>query len=501
MSVMLSVLAFAGQPDACGLPGAAEVFSSGEPVMVRVRQLIADGRLAEAEAALEADRAAGEAGRKRAAEDGLETIRRLRRDYHLDLPMLVERLRGAIPDVTESDVRRWQQAGEVQHRVLDGRVAFFIREPSNIFRFCDEAKRRRAAQWATRPAGVPDKQARAEEALLKHLADVIEAAESSGRTEVLPIRHRIRYKLTVLPNRPGARRGSLVRCWLPFPQEYRQQKEVKLVRASPAGYRIAPNAIVGGNPGGAAQRTLYLEQRIDDPAQPVVFEEELEYVSFAFYPGLDDAAARPLPSDWGNACLGERPPHIVFPPALREAVRQAVGDEANPLVRARRIFHYVATTMRYCAEEEYAIIPSFTAKALETRKGDCGIHSMLFISMCRAAGIPARWQSGWETQPLQWNMHDWAEFYVEPWGWLPADTSYGLQASDDPRVREFYFGHQDSYRMIVNLDYGCPLDPPKSSLRSEPADFQRGEVEIDGRNLYYDDWSWGFQFDLEPAGG
>ena len=41
---------------------------------------------------------------------------------------------------------------------------------------------------------------------------------------------------------------------------------------------------------------------------------------------------------------------------------------------------------------------------------------------------------------------------------------------------------------IVNLDWGHELFPPKRSLRSEPADFQRGEVEIDGVNLYYDAW-------------
>ena len=96
-------------------------------------------------------------------------------------------------------------------------------------------------------------------------------------------------------------------------------------------------------------------------------------------------------------------------------------------------------------------------------------------------------------------MHDWAEFYVEPWGWLPADPSRGLQISDDPIIREFCFGHQDVYRLIVNLDYGSPLVPPKSSLRSEPADFQRGEVELDGRNLYFDEWTWQFEFEQEPV--
>ena len=70
-------------------------------------------------------------------------------------------------------------------------------------------------------------------------------------------------------------------------------------------------------------------------------------------------------------------------------------------------------------------------------------------------------------------MHDWAEIYLAPWGWLPADASYGVQKSDDPRIADFYCGHQDSYRMIVNLDWGreffpaqarpCAPSPPTSS--------------------------------------
>ena len=47
------------------------------------------------------------------------------------------------------------------------------------------------------------------------------------------------------------------------------------------------------------------------------------------------------------------------------------------------------------------------------------MQAMLFITMCRCAGVPARWQSGWETKPVGSSQHDWAEFYVEPWGWLP----------------------------------------------------------------------------------
>jgi transglutaminase-like putative cysteine protease len=211
--------------------------------------------------------------------------------------------------------------------------------------------------------------------------------------------------------------------------------------------------------------------------------------------------ARPLPADTQVEYLAERLPHIAFTPEIRRTVNNVVGSETDPLVRARHIFEFIDREIRYCAEEEYSIIPSFATKALELRRGDCGIHSMLFITMCRAAGIPARWQSGWTTRPEAWNMHDWAEFYVEPWGWLPADTSLGLQDSEDPRIRAFYFGHLDAYRLIVNLDYGALLHPPENSLRSEPADFQRGEVEIDGRNLYFDEWDWQFDPEVKPLDG
>jgi transglutaminase-like putative cysteine protease len=147
---------------------------------------------------------------------------------------------------------------------------------------------------------------------------------------------------------------------------------------------------------------------------------------------------------------------------------------------------------------EYSIIPNLSAKGLAARRGDCGVQSMVFVTLCRAAGVPARWQSGWQMRPGDWNMHDWSEFYVEPWGWLPADASYGVRNHPDPRVQEFLCGHMDPYRLIVNLDYGRPLEPPKTSFRSEPNDFQRGEVEIDGHNLYFDEWDWKFEVQSVP---
>ena len=44
--------------------------------------------------------------------------------------------------------------------------------------------------------------------------------------------------------------------------------------------------------------------------------------------------------------------------------------------------------------------------------------------------------------------------------------------------------------MVVNDDFGGELYPHKRFPRSETVDFQRGEVEWRGGNLYFDKWSW-----------
>lgn len=459
--------------------GASLAWTSDDPKLVEARGLVAQGRYADAVATV-----AGAADRK-AADEMVEIIRRARQDYTLDDAQLLEKLKKAIPDVTAADVDRWCAAGELTFKTIDGKRLFFGREPSNLFKLSDEARRR-----AHLPASTAD-DAQSQWKLVDHLRKVVEEAESTGQEFVAPIHHRIKYSITVTPADGGAKPGSTLRVWLPYPQEYRQQRNVKMVSMSPEGGFIAPDAVDSTPMSGAPQRTVYFEKKVTDPKHEEKFAIDFEYDSYAYYPKLDDAKVQPLPAGFDQGYLAERPPHIVFSPEIRKAVAEAVGDETNPLAKARKIFHWINEHVRYAYEDEYCTIPSFSQKMITCRKGDCGIHGTLFITMCRAAGVPARWQSGWETKVVGWTMHDWAEFYVAPWGWLPADQSYGVQkASSDPKIRDFYIGHQDAYRMIVNLDYGQPLQPPKRSLRSEPADFQRGEVEIDGKNLYFDQWDY-----------
>jgi len=470
----------------CFEPIAARSAEDAPRTLERARQAAAAGRFSEAETLLHEKIANPHApvGGELAVQ--LEILRRIQLDYSLTAEQVLRQLRESIPDVTAEEMDGWRQQGVLQHRTIDGEVRYFDRAAGNLFRACPAAKAR--CQKRVTPTGTRFD-------LPKHLAQLVAEAERTGQAQVRPVKHRVRYALRVKEGHPRLRKGVQVRCWLPFPQEYRQQTQVKLLSAEPAMAVVSPSS--------HAQRTVYFEQVVEDPAKPPAFVAEFEFVTSAYVPQLDPAKVAPYDpaSELYREYTAQRPPHIVFTPEIRRLVDEIVDDEENPFRKALSIFRWVSDEIRWCSEMEYSTIPNLSAKGIAAREGDCGVQGLAFVTLCRAAGVPARWQSGWQTKPNGWNMHDWSEFYVEPWGWLPADASNGLQQHAAARVREFYCGHLDPYRMIVNLDYGRELHPPKQSFRSEPNDFQRGEIEIDGHNLYFDEWQWDIDVRTTPLDG
>lgn len=419
-----------------------------------------------------------------------EILRRTRLEFSLGEEALLAELRREIPDVAEADLARWRSAGELQYRVIDGERRYFRRAVANLFRFSSEARGRRANP--PEPASVFP--------LTDHIASLVETLADNPAAEVSPLRHRIHYRVVIHAKHPRLKPGAIARAWLPYPQEYGSQRNVRLILSSPPRGTIAPN--------GSPHRSIYLEKQVVRLEDEVAFEVVVEFDSRAHVRADSTPPRTPenvqphdRESELFRRYTSERPPHIVFSPEVRALVSQIVGDESNPLERARRIFHWVSAHIPWCSEMEYGIIRNLAAKGIQERRGDCGVQGMVFITLCRAAGVPARWQSGWQLFPGDWNMHDWSEIHLEPWGWIPVDASYGVRSHSDPRVRDFLLGQMDGYRMIVNLDYGRPLNPPKQSFRSEPNDFQRGEVEIDGHNLYFDEWDWTFDVKSSPIPG
>lgn len=120
-------------------------------------------------------------------------------------------------------------------------------------------------------------------------------------------------------------------------------------------------------------------------------------------------------------CLEEQAPHIVFTPYLKELRDELAADETNPIILARRFYDFVTTKVMYSFMREYFTIECIPEYCAINLKGDCGVQALLFITLCRMSGISARWQSGLYVTKYYTGCHDWAQFYVAPYGWVFAD--------------------------------------------------------------------------------
>jgi transglutaminase-like putative cysteine protease len=112
-------------------------------------------------------------------------------------------------------------------------------------------------------------------------------------------------------------------------------------------------------------------------------------------------------------------------PVIQKAVKAAVGGETNPYWIARNIFNYVIAHMEYELAGGWNIAPT----VLERGNGSCSEYSFVYISMCRAAGLPARYVGSvvirGDDASYDDVFHRWVEVYLPNYGWIPVDPSGG----------------------------------------------------------------------------
>lgn len=290
-----------------------------------------------------------------------------------------------------------------------------------------------------------------------------------------------RIRSTVTVHEEAQRPGEKIQVQIPIPVEYSQVGHFRLLNQMPDGWAVAP--------GQYPQRTVCLET-ISRPGQAFQVEYEFETEMHYWNPELaEEMSGKSVGiSEKGMdfaGYLGEELPHICFSPYLKNLTEEVIGGEKDSLKKARKIYDFITINVMYSFVRSYFTISRQVEFAATSLKGDCGIQALLFITMCRIAGIPARWQSGLYATPLEIGCHDWAQFYLEPFGWLYADCSFGGAAyrAGDMERWEFYFGNLDPYRLPAASSYQKDFYFPKKYLRSDPYDNQVGEVEYDSAGL------------------
>lgn len=408
----------------------------------------------------------------------LDLMKRILIDFNRTKADVISYFQKYYPNVDDKFLEELESEKKLEMKVIDGQKRYFRNAARNVFRKDKEMNAHRIS--------IDGKDDRALDSfLLLITSDIIKEAEKTGKNYVLPKKLRVNYTLSVKPDAVEA--GEIIRCWLPYPKENQlRQKNVKLLNVNSANYIVAPDSY--------DQRTLYMEKKAVK-GEPTVFKYSFSYDAFAEYNFVDFEKEYSLPkdSDVFREYTQEVAPHIVFSPEIKELSSKIIGNETSLIKKVKLIYEWINYNIPWASAIEYSTIPAISSYCLTNMHGDCGIQTLLFITLCRYNGIPARWQSGWMLHPVEVNLHDWSEIYFEETGWIPVDQSFKLLDSPDPKIRYFFVGNTDQYHFIVNTNYSQPLFPAKIFPRSETVDFQRGEVEYRGGNLYFDKWTYNLE--------
>lgn len=389
-------------------------------------------------------------------------------DYPLTRADVVRGVQERYPLATEDTLDTFIASGNVDYILKKGEMRFQHKAISNIFiTHSTELER------------------------LSNPDYVNEAASTSGHENIeimqrqggRSFRFEVEQWMKLEPH--AEREGELLRIWFPFPATSLSQpeEEARILSSS------HPVTVTGD-----VHRTAFMEVPCEAGA---TYSVRFTFVNRAPCVKLDyDLAAthevgEGLTAEQFSYYTSEQYPHIRFTPFINALADEIRGDETNPLRLARRVYDYICSHVRYSFVRDYLIIENIPEFVLTNGYGDCGTMSLAFITLCRAMGIPAKWQSGSNCSLDACGSHDWAMFYVAPYGWLYCDPSFGEGAyrNGNEVRREHYFGNLDPFRLAACDEFQQPLTPDKKLCRMDPYDNQNVEAEYaDGkRNIFFGD--------------
>jgi transglutaminase-like putative cysteine protease len=136
-----------------------------------------------------------------------------------------------------------------------------------------------------------------------------------------------------------------------------------------------------------------------------------------------------LPYDGGGEAAALRATPLIqsTDPRIVAAAKRAVGDTADPVVAARRLTDWVYHRLR---KRITLSVPNAT-QVLEGGEGDCNEHTVLYVALARAVGLPARTAVGLVHIRGRFYYHAWPEVWLGRWvavdptlGQFPADASH-----------------------------------------------------------------------------
>jgi len=386
-----------------------------------------------------------------------ERIRRLPTQYPWNREQALAKFQELVPDMTAEIMDELELGGWVDFIYIGGEKRYFVRFHKSIVKSGVIAHMTGAKRTPEHPYLDP------------MMDEIIEKGE---------MKRRITLRTSVYVDEEDFAAGEYL-VHLPVPAVTAQQSDVQILEGDPDG--LADER--------AEARAAWWKRDVQAWREFGLTYSYVSHIRYADPLGKAAPAQELYPGEEPpqDEDLGESGAYVRFTPYLKALAADIVGDETDAAQKAWKIYEFVTTKVTYSFMRDYFQFDHHGEYCAVNLKGDCGLQALLFIILCRIAGIPARWQSGLAIDPDYVGGHDWAQFYLEGWGWLFADCSYGGSAyrAGNAKRHRFYFGNLDPMRMAANRKYQAELLPKKEQLRADPFDNQTGEMERAGAALPY----------------
>lgn len=286
--------------------------------------------------------------------------------------------------------------------------------------------------------------------------------------------------------------GQEARLWIPYPLSDRDQ--------------LVTDIIVSGD---YAESAVYSDQKYSTPMLYARWEKgaNSRTLKLNFSVTRQEVVRKDFPKleaawDPADYALYLTPTSLgPIDGVVKELADKIVGDKTTVYDKAKAIYDWTCENM-YRDPNTKGCGPGDVCSLLQTPGGKCtDIHSV-FVSLCRAAGVPAREifgirQGKKEVEDITKWQHCWAEFFLPGYGWVPVDPAdvRKMMLTQDLKIddqktkdyREYFWGAWDAYRVKLAVGRDIVLNPAQAG---QPLNtFGYPYAEIGGKSL---DW-------LDPA--
>ena len=140
-------------------------------------------------------------------------------------------------------------------------------------------------------------------------------------------------------------------------------------------------------------------------------------------------------------------------PRIIERAQQLTARRTRWRQDPKEVARTLTTSVYNMLEKRITFSVPNAVQVLETLQGDCNEHTVLYVAMARALGLPARTAVGLVYVNGAFYYHAWPEVWLG--GWVAVDPTFGQYPADAAHIRFVVGGlaqQVEIVRLIGNLD-------------------------------------------------